>query len=293
LRSNIGAFDIEIDPGAGKLYWTTETKIQRANLDCTGITDLVTLDYQGPCSADSLYLYLPHLINADPVADAGPDQTVDCLGAVTPVTLDGTASYDSDGDELTFEWSVPEGSGAEIDDIYSPTPTGFFPLGPTAVTLTVTDGKGGVAVDDVLIEVVDLLPPVLIATTDTIALWPPKHQMQDVWIRVAVTDCAWDTDVILTALVASSEPDDATGDGSFVGDVDGQDGYTFPVPVTLIYTHEPEPGVYVYEGLVSLRAERDGSESSRVYSVVCDVEDLAGNISTASCAVVVPHDRRK
>jgi hypothetical protein len=161
------------------------------------------------------------------------------------------------------------------------------------VTLTVTDGNGGVACDDVLITVVDTVPPVLVATTDKIALWPPNHAIHDVLVRVEITDCAWDTSAILTAWVTSSEPDDGTGDGSYVGDVNDQDGFAAPVAVGLICTAEPDPGVYLYEGLVGLRAERDGSESSRVYSIVCDVEDLAGNISTASCVVVVPHDRRK
>jgi hypothetical protein len=212
---------------------------------------------------------------------------------LTAVALDGTASSDPDGDALGFEWSLPEGSNATIDDPFSATPNGQFPLGPTLVTLTVTDGNGGVACADVLITVVDTFPPVLVATTDKIALWPPNHEMREVVVSVEVTDCAWDTGVALTAWVSSSEPDDATGDGSYTGDVDGQDGFAAPVPVDLIYTGEPEPGVYLYEGFVSLRAERDGSESSRVYSIVCDIEDLAGNTSTASCVVVVPHDRRK
>ena len=233
------------------------------------------------------------ITNQSPVADAGPPQTVECSGPLTAVTLDGTPSFDPDGDALGFEWSLPEGSGAAIDDPSSATPHGQFPLGPTLVTLTVTDGNGGVDVADVLITVIDTVPPVLVATTDKIALWPPNHEMHEVLVSVELTDCAWDTGVTLTAWVFSSEPDDATGDGSYTGDVDGQDGYAAPVPVDLICTGEPQPGVYLYEGLVSLRAERDGSESSRVYSIVCDIADLAGNTNTASCVVVVPHDRRK
>jgi hypothetical protein len=231
--------------------------------------------------------------NDPPIADAGPDQAVECSGPLTDVTLDGTGSFDPDGDPLEFEWSVPEGSGAAIDDPSSATPTGQFPLGPTLVTLTVTDGNGGVACDDLLITVVDTLPPVLVATTDKIALWPPNHELREILVGVEITDCAWDTGVALTAWVSSSEADDGNGDGSYTGDVDGQDGFLLPVPVDLIYAGETEPGVYFYEGQVSLRAERDGSESSRVYSIVCDIEDLGGNTSTASCVVVVPHDRRK
>lgn len=233
------------------------------------------------------------IANRCPIADAGPDQTAECTGQLTEVHLDGTGSSDPDGDDLQFEWSLPEGSGATLDDASSPTPIGQFPAGPTLVTLIVTDGKGGVDCDDVLITIVDTIPPVLVCTTDEIALWPPNHQIENVLVSVEVTDCAWDTDATITASVSSNEPDDGTGDGSFTGDVNGLDAFTVPVPVTLVYTETVEPGVYLYQALVSLRAERDGSEHSRSYSIACDVEDLAGNTTTASCVVVVPHDRRK
>jgi len=48
--------------------------------------------------------------NTLPVADAGPDQIVECAcntNEGTKVTLDGTGSYDSDGDLLTYTWTGP------------------------------------------------------------------------------------------------------------------------------------------------------------------------------------------
>ena len=233
------------------------------------------------------------LYNTPPTANAGPGQEVQCTGDLTTVPLDGSASFDPDGDVLGYEWSLPEGSAATLDDPFCATPTGQLPLGPTLVTLAVTDGNGGVDCDDVLIVVVDNIPPVLVATTDKIALWPPNHEIHEVLVSVEITDCAWDTSATVPAFLSSSEPDDGRGDGSYIGDVNGQDGFALPVLMDLIYTGEPEPGVYLYEGLAYLRAERDGSERSRVYSIVCDVADFAGNTSTASCVVVVPHDRRK
>jgi hypothetical protein len=89
--------------------------------------------------------------------------------------------------------------------------------------------------------------------------------------------------------VMSSEPDDGTGDGEFDGDVDGLDGYTAPVPIDLVY----DPLTASFVGTVMLRAERDGADSGRTYSIICDVLDAAGHTATSSCVVVVPHDRRK
>ena len=204
--------------------------------------------------------------------------------------LIGSASSDPDGDELTYEWTVPEGSGAVLNDTASASPTAMFPAGPTLVTLTVTDGNGGIAVDDVLITVVDTTPPVLVCTTDKIALWPPKHQMEDVIICIAASDaCADPANLTINCAISSNEPDDATGDGETAGDVDGRDGFTTPVPVDLVYDEASE----CFIGVVALRAERNGAEAGRAYSIVASVTDEAGNQSTASCAVVVPHDRRK
>lgn len=227
--------------------------------------------------------YVP--CNEDPVADAGPDQTAECAGLLTTVQLDGSASSDPDGDTLSYEWAAPV--GVTLDDPNIASPSGDFPIGPSLLTLTVADGNGGVSCDDVLIIIQDTTAPVVVCTTDVIALHAPNHTMRTVQIGVAVTEeCS---DFALSCEVSSSEPDDANGDGAFTGDVDGLDGYTLPVTVDLTF----DAASNAFIGEVELRAERDGAESGRSYSIVCDVADFAGNVSSASCVVVVPHDRRK
>ncbi len=232
--------------------------------------------------------------NTIPEANAGPDQVVDCTnsdGAV--VTLNATASFDPDGDELTYEWSVP--NGVVLDVPTSPTPTGIFPIGITTATLTVTDGNGGLDVDDVVVTVVDQTPPEVVCTTSVAAIWPPNHKMIPVMIYVDATDhCTNPEDLILGLVtVESNEPDDAEGlgDGETTGDVDGQDGFTAPVDVTDLLTYNPETASF--EGLVLLRAERNGEGVGRSYSINTTVIDSSNNIADTSCVVVVPHDRRK
>jgi hypothetical protein len=72
-----------------------------------------------------------------------------------------------------------------------------------------------------------LTPPVLVCTTDKIALWPPNGVFHDVGVCIAVSDnCANPESLLLTCTVSSSEPDDS-GNGS-TGDVGGEDGFASP-----------------------------------------------------------------
>jgi hypothetical protein len=229
--------------------------------------------------------------NRNPIADAGDDQTVECEGPLTSVNLDGTFSFDPDDDAIAFEWSVPDGSGATLDDPTSPTPTGEFPEGATLVTLTVIDVEGATEIDDVLITVQDTTAPVAEVITDVTVLWPPNHSMRTIGICLSVSDnCANPEDLLVSGAASSSEPDDGAGDGNTTGDVDGFDGFTQPVPIEDL-EYDAESGCYF--GVISLRAERAGNGPGRVYSIVFDVVDPEGNGTTASCEVVVPKNKSK
>ena len=89
--------------------------------------------------------------------------------------------------------------------------------------------------------------------------------------------------------VTSNEPDDALGDGAFIGDVHFEDGFANPVTVTLSYNSESGR----WEGALFLRAERDGGGDGRKYSIVCIASDGAGNSTTATVCVTVPHSKGK
>ena len=86
--------------------------------------------------------------NLDPIANAGPNQTVvdaDENGS-EDVTLNGSGSFDLDGTIVDYAWS--NGSTGV-------SPTASFPVGVTTVTLTVTDDDGATATDTVVITVID------------------------------------------------------------------------------------------------------------------------------------------
>lgn len=98
-------------------------------------------------------------VGSPPVAEAGPNQQVHWNATVQ---LDGTASFDPDGDPLTFAWEMvsrPEGSSAALDDVHSPTPSFTADtLGTYTVKLVVADPYHDSAPDYVVIDTSDTAP---------------------------------------------------------------------------------------------------------------------------------------
>jgi hypothetical protein len=98
-------------------------------------------------------------INTAPVADAGEDQSISLIGTV--VQLDGSQSYDDDGDEITYLWTLsrPAGSSAELDDPSSATPSFTADVnGDYTATLVVRDGE--LNSDDTVLVTFDNVAPV-------------------------------------------------------------------------------------------------------------------------------------
>jgi uncharacterized repeat protein (TIGR01451 family) len=96
--------------------------------------------------------------NTPPVANAGPDQTIECGGGSTSVTLNGTASTDADGDTLTYEWR----EGATVLGTTAVLNTSLA-FGPHTITLKVTDPSGDFSEDTVSVNIVDTTDPLITA----------------------------------------------------------------------------------------------------------------------------------
>jgi len=94
-----------------------------------------------------------------PVANAGADQTLECAGATTSVTLDGSASTAGSGTINSYAWS----EGANALGTGSPLNVSL-PTGSHTITLTVTDTGGGSATDDLVVNIVDTTAPVINVT---------------------------------------------------------------------------------------------------------------------------------
>ena len=119
--------------------------------------------------------------NQPPVADAGPNQTVgdgNCNGQEL-VTLDGSGSFDPDGDPLSFTWTEPPGGSVIATGAQ---PSVSFATGIHTIQLTVEDPFGSSDSDTVVIEVIACTPVggefipldttmVLVAGTHSVAAW--------------------------------------------------------------------------------------------------------------------------
>ncbi len=197
--------------------------------------------------------------NRPPTANAGPDRTVECTGpSGTSVTLNGTGSTDPDGDTLSYTWTGCFGTAT------GPTPTVLLPLGVCPITLTVSDGRGGMASDSVVITVVDTTPPTISSVSATPnELFPPDRTMRLVTVAVSATDICDAAPASQIVSVASNEP--VTGPGD----------------VTL-------PDWQIAGSLtVNLRAEFASGVQGRTYTITVRCMDASRNSATRSVTVRV------
>jgi hypothetical protein len=130
--------------------------------DCEGDfeIELTVTDQKGAVSEPAVVIV--STVNSAPIADAGPNQSFTEEGTI--VDLDGSQSYDPDGDPITYAWVMtvmPEGSNALLDD-----PTAEDPrftadlLGTYMVALVVTDSHGVASASDTVMITSENVRPV-------------------------------------------------------------------------------------------------------------------------------------
>ena len=206
--------------------------------------------------------------NKPPIANAGPNQVVECTslrGAI--VNLDASGSSDPDGDPLIFTWNGPFGTiaGQKISV--------ELPLGTHTISLTVSDGKDTAAVST-QVTVQDTTAPIVNLSLSPSILWPPDHKMKDIVATIIANDHCDSHPTVTLFSIKSSEPDNGVGDGDTAQDIQnaafGADDRSF-----------------------SLRAERAGGGSGRVYTVTYKTTDHSGNKTLVSGEVRVPHSKSK
>lgn len=233
-----------------------------------GVLDEISIYRRALTAEEVLEHYKRFAPNSSPLANAGPDQTLECTSCcATEVTLDGTGSSDPDGDPLTYQWTWNGGSATGA------TPTITLPLGTTTIQLVVNDGQVDSEPDYVDITIQDTTPPDISVTVDPEQLWPPNHKMVDISATVTVSDVCDENPTWQLLSITSNEPEASPGKKNSP-DIMGHE----------IGTPDTE---------FQLRAERLGTGTDRVYTIVYEAADASGNSATAEATVTVPHDLGK
>lgn len=146
----------------------------------------------------------------------------------------------------------------------------FSATGPAGFAVTPASGNIAVAcgqLAEVFLTTADAEPPVIASVTPSLGqLWPPNNKMVPITLAVAVTDNTDAAPACEVTAVTSNEVPQGGPPGP---------AWTF------------SPGSLT----VNLRASRNGPGSGRVYGVTVTCTDAAGNSSTGTTTVVVPHDQ--
>ncbi len=217
-----------------------------------------------------------HVASNPPIADAGPDQLVECAGSGSAVvTLDGSGSTVFGGATLDHMWTGPFVEGGGV--VYDADPAVTLPLGVSLITLIVNDGIVDSVPDTATVTVQDTTPPDLSISCAPDILWPPNHKMVEVVPSITVNDICCGPDVTVELL--SIQMDEGETENAFdpIYDADLENGFL-------------GDDIQIVDGRIFLRSERAGKGNGRIYTITYQATDCAGNISTTSATVTVPHD---
>jgi hypothetical protein len=214
------------------------------------VDDIPETGYGFTLNDDGITPFVP--INRPATANPSVSQTTQCSssdGAL--VVLDGTASFDPDGDPLSYRWIGP--FGTLTGDVV----TTMVPLGSHRIALIVDDGNGGVDSETVEVLVEDSIPPTIVVSASPSTLWPPNNKMVPIAVSVTATDACDTAPRVTLKGITSNEP---TKPGDIVVDAQGN---------------------------ISLRATSAGQGSGRVYTITYSAEDASGNTAIGSATVEV------
>jgi hypothetical protein len=189
------------------------------------------------------------------------DTTPPVLSLPADVVAEATGP---DGAAVTLSASADDLVSGSVPVVFSPASGSTFALGTTPVTATATDAAGNRASGTFTVTVRDTTAPAIQSlTASPNTLWPPNHKMAPVTLTADVQDAVGVASTRIVS-VASNEAGNTPPDWQVTGDM-----------------------------TLNLRAERAGGGSGRVYTITVESRDAAGNSSTATTAVLVPHDQGK
>jgi hypothetical protein len=193
------------------------------------------------------------------------DTTPPTLALPANLTVEATSAA---GTTVTFAASASDLVSGNVAVNLSPASGSTFALGTTTVAASAQDAAGNVSTGSFTVTVRDTTAPAIVALhASPDVLGAPNHTLVPVAISATVQDAADAAPHTRIIGVTSNEPINGPGDGNTAPD------YQITGDLTL-----------------TLRAERAGNGADRVYTILVESRDAAGNVSTGSITVTVPHD---
>lgn len=203
------------------------------------------------------------------------DTTPPDITCPAPITVECSSHCGTADDDIQFDGWFDTASAVDVCDpnpVITDDHPDCFPLGITPVTFTATDGDGNSSECIVNVTVEDTTPPEITVVLDRDVLWPANHKMATITATVEVTDICDPNPTFVLTSITSNEPEDDNGDGSTDDDIQEADYGTPDVEF-------------------DLRAERQGTESGRKYTIIYTAMDSSGNTADDTVCVVVPHSQ--
>jgi len=188
-------------------------------------------------------------------------------------TLSATDNGGSGVKEITYA-----ASGAQpIPNTTVAGPSASFVIsteGRTTVTFFASDNGGNIETPKSVVINLDKTPPNISCSASPSLLWPANHKMVTITVSVNLSDPGSGAAGFKLMSVTSNEPDNGLGDGDTPNDIQGWSVGTADISG-------------------QLRAERSGKGAGRQYTLTYAADDVAGNRSTCTTVVIVPHDKGK
>lgn len=244
-----------------------------SDLTASLVNSLVSIGQVQAGNANGLISSVLQSLNQPPSITCASPSVNECVRS-SGTSVSSTAQVsDPDGDALTVTWNV-DGTQAQVDRVPGGNPptaaavtlSELFSLGVHNLNVFVTDNRSAPAACRTTVTIRDTTPPTLLASVGQPVLWPPNHKMVNVGFQATAQDqCS--TVQPVAVKVFSNESQTGNGSGNFSPDASGG------------------------AQSLSLRSERDGSGSGRVYLVVATSMDSSGNTGFACTTAVVPHDQ--
>lgn len=241
------------------------------------------------CTDDVSVTALDEFRNEASVSTRLQDDVAPVLSQCDDITAE--AAFGALGAKVHFDVGVSDSCQVGPQVVCDADSGDFFGLGETTVTCHAVDRCENRSSCSFVVEVVagedpggnacesDQQAPIVECSVGKRLLWPPNHKWSNIGFQVSATDGCdaaetgpGSTQQSLITEVWSDEtevPERGDGSGMFA------------------------PDASLGDGSVRLRRERRGTEDGRVYLLISDAEDAAGNQGFACCTAAVPHDQSR